>query len=123
MPPFQEKTLPSWRVRGQLCSLNSTFDSLAWIEYTGFMKSPNRVLLPVVFSPVLSLVFGLWVYVVIALVAISNVAFYSHAMAAAASFAAGVVLEWLRSRGSKEYAVVFLILLTLAPILYRYQHG
>ena len=93
------------------------------------MNSPIRVSTPShppassVFSPGVALALAMWIYMVLALVAIPITSVYAHAMSGASALAAGVFLEWLRSRGNKDYATVFLIFLTLAPLLYRYQHG
>lgn len=78
---------------------------------------------PVAFSLGVAFALAMWIYMVLALVAIPITSLYAHIMAIGASLFCGTVLEWLRSRGSKDYAIVFLILLTLAPLLYRYQHG
>ena len=79
--------------------------------------------IPLVFSPAVALVLAMWLYMVLALVLLPVNSLYAHGLAIAASLTAGIPLEWLRSRGNKEYAIVFLILLTIAPLLYRYQHG
>ena len=76
-----------------------------------------------VFSPGVVLALAMWIYLVCLLTVVPIYSVQAHALAVAASLAASLPLEWLRSRGNKEYATAFLILLTLAPILYRYQHG
>ena len=78
---------------------------------------------PLVFSPAVALALTMWIYMVLALTVLPVNSLYVHGLAIATSLAAGIPLEWLRSRGRKEYATVFLILLTIAPLLYRYQNG
>lgn len=105
------------------------------------MNTPNRIPAPVVHhpqpgrsyrlsrTPATPFSFGIasalamWVYMVLALAVLPTNSLSAHLVAIGASIAAGIPLEWLRSRGSRDYATVFLILVTLAPLLYRYQHG
>lgn len=77
---------------------------------------------PSVFSPAIVLVLAVWIYAVNAL-AVPPHSLLAHAVAIALSIVASSFLEWLRSRNNPYYAAGFLILLTLAPLLYRYQHG
>lgn len=78
---------------------------------------------PTAFSPAIALVLAMWIYMVNVLTAVPPHSLSAHGIAIAGSLLAGFPLEWLRSRGNRDYAVVFLILLTLAPIVYAYQHA
>ena len=97
------------------------------------MNTPNRIPAPVVhhapprsgyrLSRVPATPFSFGIASVLALAVLPTNSLYAHLTAIGASLAVGLPLEWLRSRGSRDYATVFLILVTLAPLLYRYQHG
>ena len=76
-----------------------------------------------VFSFGLATVLAMWLYMILVLVALPVDSLNAHAWAIAASMLVGGVLEWMRSLGHKNYATVFLILLTLAPLLYKFRHG
>lgn len=75
-----------------------------------------------VFSPAFAFVLALWLYMVHVLVVLPIDSPKAHALALIGCLCAGLPLEWLRSRGNQDYAIAFLILLTLAPLVYAYQY-
>ena len=66
-----------------------------------------------VFSPAFAFVLALWLYMVHVLVVLPIDSPKAHALALIRCLCAGLPLEWLRSRGNQDYAIAFLILLTV----------
>lgn len=79
--------------------------------------------LPTAFSTLTAFSLALWIYMVHALVVLPTNSPTAHMMAMAGSMLAALLLEWLRSRGNRDYATAFFILVTIAPLLYAYQHA
>lgn len=76
-----------------------------------------------VFSPAFAFVLSLWLYMVHVLVVLPVDSPRAHAIALMGCICTGFPIEWLRSRGNRDYATAFLILFTLAPLVYAYQHA